>query len=103
MCDTIFSLSSFFLHFVLNTCQIYWTLIFHYNLMKYEEFIKILKDLGDYIQKFKNMNIIASKPQQLVAQTPHKVIVSNSGLCSHDWTGEKFKSYIQRTSKNYIP
>jgi GR25 family glycosyltransferase involved in LPS biosynthesis len=52
---------------------------------------------------FNNMNIIASKPQQLIAQRPNKVIVSNSGLCSHDWTGEKFKSYIQQTSKNYIP
>ena len=45
---------------------------------------------------FKTFNVIASQPQQLIAaKFPNKVIVSKSGLCSHDWTGEIFKSYIQ--------
>lgn len=61
------------------------------------------KGIQNIVSVFKTVNVIASQPQQLIAQSPNKVIVSNSGLCSHDWTGEKFKSYIQRTSKNYIP
>lgn len=60
------------------------------------------KAIQSIISVFKTVNVTASQPQQLIAKKPNKVIVSNSGLCSHDWAGEKFKSYIQ-ISKNYIP
>ncbi len=60
------------------------------------------KGIQNIVSLFKVVNVTASQPQQLIAKKPNKVIVSNSGLCSHDWTGEKFKSYIQIRSKNYI-